>query len=99
MESNKPRRIGYYMSQSKLARLPWAEITAIALYSPFALPILPVVRLIDCFIFIFIFSNFATHRAKGCELVAVDLERDIAEQGPFDMLLYKVRIHSSSLSS
>ncbi|ELR20231.1 Rasrelated GTP-binding kinase [Acanthamoeba castellanii str. Neff] len=59
MESNKPRRIGYYMSQSKLARLPWAEITAIAL-------------------------------AKGCELVAVDLERDIAEQGPFDMLLYKV---------
>ncbi len=40
MESNKPRRIGYYMSQSKLARLPWAEITAIALYSysPFALP-------------------------------------------------------------
>ena len=24
--------------------------------------------------------------------MAVDLERDIAEQGPFDMLLYKVRI-------
>ncbi len=47
--------------------------------------------MIDCFIYLFLFSNF-TYRAKGCELVAVDLERDIAEQGPFDMLLYKVRI-------
>jgi hypothetical protein len=49
--------------------------------------------LIESFSFLFLFFNFgATHRAKGCELVAVDLERDIAEQGPFDMLLYKVRI-------
>jgi hypothetical protein len=38
MESNKPRRIGYYMSPSKLARLPWAEITDIALYSYSPLP-------------------------------------------------------------
>jgi inositol-1,3,4-trisphosphate 5/6-kinase/inositol-tetrakisphosphate 1-kinase len=47
------------MSKTKLARLPWAEITDIAL-------------------------------KKGLSLVPVDPEQDIAAQGPFDMLLYKV---------